>query len=130
MKQRLQEGEITADEYNDELSNLKDRVKEIQTKMNAMRDEIKAQNKKIENESINLSTAIKYIEDNMEEMEQYNKEHMKKTLKIKSKTHTHELDIIGIQREVNEYSLKLNANLEKVNSNMNYMQFYTSLKTN
>ena len=27
MKQRLQEGKITADEYNDELSNLKDRLK-------------------------------------------------------------------------------------------------------
>ena len=27
MKQRLQEGNITADEYNDELSNLKDRLK-------------------------------------------------------------------------------------------------------
>ena len=69
MKQRLQEGKITADEYNDELSNLKDRLKEIVNKMNVIRDNIKAQDKKIENESINSSTAIKYVEDNMEEME-------------------------------------------------------------
>ena len=32
MKQRLQEGKITSDQYNDELSNLKDRLKEIITK--------------------------------------------------------------------------------------------------
>ena len=69
MKQRLQEEKITADEYNDELRNLKDRLKEIVNKMNVIRDNIKAQDKKIENESINSSTAIKYVEDNMEEME-------------------------------------------------------------
>ena len=74
MKQRLQEGKITADEYNDEFSNFKDRIKEIVNKMNVIRDNTKTQNKKIENESINSSTAIKYVEDNMEEMEQYNKE--------------------------------------------------------
>ena len=74
-----------------------------------MRDNIKAQDKKIENESINSSTAIKYVEDNMEEMEQYNKENQQETLKIKSKTHTNELDIRGIQREVEKHSLKLNA---------------------
>ena len=69
MKQRLQEEKITADEYNDELSNLKDRLKEIVNKMNEMWDNIKAQDKKIENESINSSTAIKYVEDNMDEIE-------------------------------------------------------------
>ena len=42
-------------------------------------------------------------------MEQYNKEHLKETLKIKSKAHANELDIRGIQREVEKYSLKLNA---------------------
>ena len=70
MKQRLQEGKITADEYNDELINLKDRLKEIVNKMNVMRDNIKTQDKKIENESINPSTAIKYVEEDMEKMEQ------------------------------------------------------------
>ena len=52
MKQRLQEGKITADEYNDELSNLKYRLQEIVNKMNVMQDNIKAQDKKIKNESI------------------------------------------------------------------------------
>ena len=63
MKQRPQEGKITADEYNDQLSNLKDRLKENVNKMNLMRDNIKAQNKKVENESINSSTAIKYSDN-------------------------------------------------------------------
>ena len=47
MKQRLQEGKITVDEYNNELCNLKDRVKEIVNKMNVMRDNIEAQDKKV-----------------------------------------------------------------------------------
>ena len=42
-------------------------------------------------------------------MEQYNKEHLKETLKIKSKAHTNDLDIRWIQREVETHSLKLNA---------------------
>ena len=65
-----------------------------------MWDNIKAQDKKIENESVNSSTAIKYVEDNMEEIEQHAKEHLKEILKIKSKAHVNELDIRGIQREV------------------------------
>ena len=114
MKQKLQDGKITAKEYNTELRNLKDRLHDIVNRMNIMRDNIKAQDKKIENESINSSTAIKYIEDNMEEMEQYNKDHLKETLKIKSKAHANEYDIRGIQREVEKYSLKLNASNGKL----------------
>ena len=49
MKQRLQDGKITTDEYNIQLNNLKDRSAEIVKKMNIMRDSIKAQDKKIEN---------------------------------------------------------------------------------
>ena len=47
MKQILQEGKITAGEYDDELTDLKDRVKEIVNNMNVMRDNIKAQNKRL-----------------------------------------------------------------------------------
>ena len=45
----------------------------------------------------------------MKEIDQHNKEHLKKTLKIKNKSHANELDIRGIQREVENHSLKLNA---------------------
>ena len=38
MKQRLREGKIQADEYNDELSNLKDILKEIINNRNVIRD--------------------------------------------------------------------------------------------
>ena len=74
-----------------------------------MRDNIKAQDKKIENESVNSSTAIKCVEDILEEIEQHTKEHLKETLKIKSKAHSNKLDIRGIQREVEKHSLTLNA---------------------
>ena len=66
MKQKLQDGMITAKEYITELRNLKDRLHKTVNQMSIMRDNIKAQDKKIENESINSSTAIKYIKDNME----------------------------------------------------------------
>ena len=82
-----------------------------------MRDNIKAQDKKIENKSVNSSITIKYVEDNMEEMEQYNKDHLKETLKIKSKAHANECDIRRIQREVEKHSLKLktsNGNVGRV----------------
>ena len=114
MKQKLQDGKITAKEYNTELINLKDRLHEIVNQMNIMWDNIKAQDKKIENESINSSTAIKFIEDNMEEMEQYNKDHLKETLKIKSKAHANECDIRVIQRDVEKHSLKLNTSNGKL----------------
>ena len=81
IKQRLQEGKITTDEYNDELSNLNDILKDIVNNMNVIRDNIKVQDKKIENESINSPTAIKYIEDNMKKIAQHNKEHFKETFK-------------------------------------------------
>ena len=111
MEQKLQNEKITTKEYNTELRNLKDRLHEII--MNIMRDNIKAQDKNIENESINSSASIKYIEDNMNEMEQYNKDYLKGTLKIKSNTHSNEYDISGMQREV-EHSLKLNASTGKL----------------
>ena len=50
-----------------------------------MRDVIKVQDKKFENQSINSLIAIKHIEDNIEEMEQDNNIHLKETLIIKSK---------------------------------------------
>ena len=65
-----------------------------------MRDVIKVQDKKFENQSINSLIAIKHIEDNIEEMEQDNNIHLKETLIIKSKAHTNEYDIRRIQREV------------------------------
>ena len=49
------------------------------------------------------------IEDIIEEMEQDNKNHLKKTLNIMSKAHANEYDIRGIQREIVNHSLKLNA---------------------
>ena len=49
----------------------------------------------------------------MNEMEQYNKDYLKGTLKIKSNTHSNEYDISGMQREV-EHSLKLNASTGKL----------------
>ena len=42
VKQRLQERMITTDKYNDELSNLRDRLKENVNKINAMWDNIEA----------------------------------------------------------------------------------------
>ena len=77
--------------------------------MNIMRDVIKVQDKKFENQSINSLIAIKHIEDNIEEMEQDNNIHLKETLIIKSKAHTNEHDIHGIQKEVEKRSLKLNT---------------------
>ena len=47
-----QDEKITADEYNTELINLKDKLKYIVNNMNIIRDNIKAQDKKIDNESI------------------------------------------------------------------------------
>ena len=79
-----------------------------------MRGNVKAQDKKIENQSINFSNAIKNIEDNIEEMEQDNKNHLKETLNIGSKAHVNEYDIHEIQREVEKHSLKLNAGNEKL----------------
>ena len=49
------------------------------------------------------------IEDIIEEMEQDNKNHLKKKINIKSKAHANEYDIRGIQREVENLSLKLNS---------------------
>ena len=122
IKQRLQEGKIMADEYNDKLGNLKDRLKEIVNSMNIMRDNIKAQDKKIENESFNTSTAIKYVEDNIDEIEQHAKEHLKETLKIKSKVHANELDI----REFREKLKNIRSNWMLVMENKveygNYIQ--------
>ena len=63
-----------------------------------MRGNVKAQDKKIENQSINFSNAIKNIEDNIEEMEQDNKNHLKEKLNIDSKSHVNEYDIHEIQR--------------------------------
>ena len=102
MKQRLQEEKITANEYNDELSNLKDTLKDIVNNMKVMRDNVKARDKKFENESVNSFTAIIYVDDNMEEIEQRTEDLLKETLKIKSKAHANELDIRGIQREVEQ----------------------------
>ena len=102
IKQRLQEGKITADEYNDELSNLKDTLKDIVNNMKVMRDNVKARDKKFENESVNSFTTIIYVDDNMEEIKQRTEDLLKETLKIKSKAHANELDIRGIQREVEQ----------------------------
>ena len=52
-----------------------------------MRDSIKARDKKIENQSINSSIAIKNIEDNIEEIEQDNNNYLKETLINKNKAH-------------------------------------------
>ena len=62
MKQKLQDGDITTDEYNIELNSLKDRLAGIVKKMNIMRDSIKAQDKNIKmNQSIlpSLSRILK-----------------------------------------------------------------------
>ena len=98
IKQKLQDGKITTDEYNTELNNLKDRLAEIVKKMNVIRGNVKAQDKKIENQSINFSIAIKNIEDNIKEMEQDNKNHLKEKLNIDSKAHVNEYEIHEIQR--------------------------------
>ena len=74
-----------------------------------MRDSIKARDKKIENQSINSSIAIKNIEDNIEEIEQDNNNYLKETLINKNKAHAQEYDNRGIQREVEKHSLKLNT---------------------
>ena len=50
----------------------------------------------------------------MEEMELYNKDHLKETLKIKNKVHADECDIRGIQRKVGKNSLKLNTSNGKL----------------
>ena len=61
--------------------------------MNIMRDIIKARDKNIENQSINSSIAVKNIEDNIEEIEQDNKNRLKEIRTIKSKAHANEYDI-------------------------------------
>ena len=114
MKQKFQIGKITTDEYNTEINNRKDRLAEIVKKMNIMRDSIKAQDKNIENQSINSSISIKNIENDIEEMEQDNKIHLNETLIIKSKIDTNEYDIRGIQREVEKHSLKPNSSNRKL----------------
>ena len=49
MKQDLQDGNITVDEYSIEMQELKSRVWKIVKKMNIIQDDIKKQDKKIEN---------------------------------------------------------------------------------
>ena len=58
MKQRLQEGKITADEYNDELSNLKDRLKEIINNINVMRDNYQDNRRKDDEAMLSLKKII------------------------------------------------------------------------
>ena len=67
MKQNFQDGKITTDEYNIELKNLKDRLVEIVKKMNIMRNNIKIQDKNIENQSINSSIVIRNTKNNIED---------------------------------------------------------------
>ena len=47
-------------------------------------------------------------------MELYNKDHLKETLKIKSKVHTNECGIREIQEKVRKNSLKLNTSNGKL----------------
>ena len=58
----------------------------------------------------------------MEEMEQHNKEHLKETLKIKSKAHANELDIRGIQREVENIWLNWTLVMKNKVEHGNYIQ--------
>ena len=109
MKQDLQDGKITVDEYNTKLKNLKDRLGKIVEKMNEMRDDFKKQDKNIESQSIKSSIAIKELEDNVEQLEHDNKHYLKETLRIKTKAHDNEYEIYGLKNKVEKHSLKLNA---------------------
>ena len=114
MKQALQDGKITIDEYNTELKNLKDILTEIVKKTNVMRDNVRKQDKKIENKSIISSIVVKDIEDNIDQLEHDNKSHLKATFKIKTKAHDNEYEIRGIKKEIEKHSLKLNTGNEKL----------------
>ena len=116
LRDEFNNGDITADEFKIEIYKLKGRVAELFEVIDEIKDLIKhqdkkieIQDKKIENQAIQSSIEIKEIKEDIEALEQDNKDHLKETLNIKQKAHDNNFDIRGLKKEMEKHSLKLNA---------------------
>ena len=88
LKHKLNSEDITIEEYRIKIFKLKTKVTDMVKKIDGLRGIIKEQDKRITNQSVKASIANQEKMDSIEQLEKYNKLHLKETLKKKGQLTT------------------------------------------